>query len=248
MLLWLACVAAGANGLLTVPTAKRDAVGKAAEHEVAAETQTTRLTFEQGFDTATRRRPGCVDDTSTSDVRGYGCDPWYDAHPEECGRHDDEGFSERHGKHADAYAFIEPIKDRLFPANFDYLHRDSDGVETTTTQVLFGDLVAAVEYATDQESSGAESTSAPDFKPGTNAQRHSLHRAKHASKHGSARVGSRLSMANIFGSSGSSHSSVFGSVDAPAPAEPSDRPRLARSLTWRASPPVRPPKEPSAQV
>ena len=72
-LLWL--VAAGANGLLTAPD-KRDAVGKAAERQVAAET--TRPAFEQRFATATRRRPGCVDDTSTSDVRGYGCDPWYD--------------------------------------------------------------------------------------------------------------------------------------------------------------------------
>ena len=88
----------------------------------------------------------------------------------------------------------------------------------------------------------------PDFKPGTNAQRHSLHRAKHGSKHGSAHASSRLSMANIFGSSRSSHSSVFGSVDAPAPAEPSDRPRLARSLTWRATPPGIPRKLSSSQV
>jgi len=97
LFLCFACFVAVANGLLTVPAAKRDAVGKAAAaaHEVAAETQTTRPTFEQRFATATRRRPGCVDDTSTSDVRGYGCDPWYDAHPEECGRHDDEGFSRR---------------------------------------------------------------------------------------------------------------------------------------------------------
>ena len=46
-LVWLAC-AAGVNGL-TVPAAKRDAVGKAAERQVAAETQTTRPAFEQGF-------------------------------------------------------------------------------------------------------------------------------------------------------------------------------------------------------
>ncbi len=59
---------------------------------------------------------------------------------------------------------------------------------------------------------------------------------------------SRLSMANIFGSSRSSQSSVFGSVDAPAPAEPSDRPRLARSLTWRATPPGLPRKLSSSQV
>jgi hypothetical protein len=44
--LWLACVAAGVNGM-TVPAAKRDAVGKAAKQrttarKVAAETQTTR--------------------------------------------------------------------------------------------------------------------------------------------------------------------------------------------------------------
>ena len=45
-LLWL--VAAGANGLLTAPD-KRDAVGKAAERQVAAETQTTRPAFEQRF-------------------------------------------------------------------------------------------------------------------------------------------------------------------------------------------------------
>ena len=136
---------------------------------------------------------------------------------------------------ADAYKFIEPLKDTLFPATFEYTHRSPDGVETTTTQVLFGDLVAAVEYATDQESGGA---SAPDFKPGTNAQRHRLHHAKHGSAHSSGRLSS------IFGS----RSSGSGSVDAPAPAGPSDRPRLARALTWRASPPVRPPKETSAQV
>ena len=95
-------------------------------------------------------------------------------------------YRERHGKHADAYAFIEPIKDRLFPATFDYLHKGLDGVETTTTKVLFGDLVAAVEYATDHEKLETPGPT-PDFKPGTNAQRHSLHRAKHGhgSKHGS---------------------------------------------------------------
>ena len=145
-------------------------------------------------------------------------------------------YRERHGKHADAYAFIEPIKDRLFPATFDYLHRDSDGVETTTTQVLFGDLVAAVEYATDQEKATAH---APDFKPGTNAQRHRLIHAKHGSKHGSGRLSS------IFGSSGSHSSS--GSVGAPAPAGPSDRAELPPALTWRASPPG-PRQETSTQV
>ena len=144
------------------------------------------------------------------------------------------------GKHADAYAFIEPIKDRLFPATFEYTHRSSDGVETTTTQVLFGDLVAAVEHATDHET-GETPGPTPDYKPGTNAQRHRLVHAKHGSKHGSGRL------SRIFGSSGSHSSS--GSVDAPAPAAvPSDRAELPPALTWRASPPGRPPKAPSAQV
>ena len=38
-------------------------------------------------------------------------------------------YKERNGRNADAYAFIEPIKDRLFPATFDYVHRDLNGVE-----------------------------------------------------------------------------------------------------------------------
>ena len=154
-------------------------------------------------------------------------------------------YRERHGKHADAYKFIEPIKDRLFPATFDYLHRSPDGVETTTSQVLFGDLVAAVEYATDHEKLEPSETRGPtpDFKPGTNAQRHSLHRIKHGhgsrhgSKHGSSGSG-RLSKI-LFHSSGS-----HGSVDSEAgeglsalSSEPTDRSALSRSLSWRASAP-----------
>ena len=77
-------------------------------------------------------------------------------------------YAERDGKHADAYAFIEPIKSRLFPETFEYVHKGLDGVETTTTEVLFGDLVAAVE---DDESARIKG-----LKPGTNAQRHRLHR------------------------------------------------------------------------
>ena len=122
-------------------------------------------------------------------------------------------YRERHGKHAEAYAFIEPIKDRLFPATFDYLHKGLDGVETTTTKVLFGDLVAAVEYATDQEvGDGLPTRGAPDFAPGTHAQSHRLHRAKYGSKHGS-KHGSG-SLAALFTSTSGS---VRGSVGAPAP-------------------------------
>ena len=112
-------------------------------------------------------------------------------------------YAERCGKHADAYAFIEPRKHQLFPSTFEYTYRSPDGIETTTTQVLFGDLIAAVEHATDQEESGdAKPTRAPDFKPGTNARRHSLHRSKHGhgSEHDSG-TGSfgRMRVANLFG-------------------------------------------------
>ena len=34
-----------------------------------------------------------MDDTSTSDVRGFGCEPWYDENPRKCGWFDDAGFS-----------------------------------------------------------------------------------------------------------------------------------------------------------
>ena len=82
----------------------------------------------------------------------------------------------------DAYKFIEPIKDRLFPATFEYTHRSPDGVETTMTQVLFGDLIAAVEESID----GVDAEACRDFKPGTNAQRHRLHHAKHGHASGSS--------------------------------------------------------------
>ena len=120
------------------------------------------------------------------------------------------------------------------------MHKGHDGVETTTTHVLFGDLVAAVEYATDHEKLERETRGpTPDFKPGTNAQRHSLHRIKHGhgSKHGSSGSG-RLSKI-LFHSSGS-----HGSVDSEAgeglsalSSEPTDRSALSRSLSWRASAP-----------
>ena len=34
-------------------------------------------------------------------------------------------YAERHGKHAEAYAFIEPVKDSLFPETFEYVHKGS---------------------------------------------------------------------------------------------------------------------------
>ena len=122
-------------------------------------------------------------------------------------------YRDREGKSAAAYAFIQPRKHQLFPETFEYTHRSPDGVETTTTQPLFGDLVAAVEYATDQEvGDGLPTRGAPDFAPGTHAQSHRLHRAKYGSKHGS-KHGSG-SLAALFTSTSGS---VRGSVGAPAP-------------------------------
>ena len=137
----------------------------------------------------------------------------------------------------DAYKFIEPLKDTLFPATFEYTHRSPDGVETTTTQVLFGDLIAAVEESID----GDAETLSRDYKPGTNAQRHRLHHAKHGhasgglgklmrrhSSHGLKRSGSTLQR------SGSATSrSDEENVQAPA----GRRPQLNRSATWRTSAP-----------
>ena len=98
-------------------------------------------------------------------------------------------YAERHGHHADAYGFIEPIKDRLFPKDFDYTHiNPEDGVETTTTQVLFGDLIAAVEQTIDGEGATAAASNplrGANFAPGTHAQRHRVRQS--GSKHGGAR-------------------------------------------------------------
>ena len=132
-------------------------------------------------------------------------------------------YAERDGKHADAYAFIEPLKSRLFPETFEYVHKGLDGVETTTTQILFGDLIAAVED---------ESARTKDFKPGTNAQRHRFY---HIHQHG--RTSSRLT--DLIRSS-FRRVNVSG-VDDKEPAaseEPVTAPPTARrQLTWRASAP-----------
>ena len=168
-----------------------------------------------------------------------------------CGR----VYAERRGKHADAYAFIELRKHQLFPSTFEYTYRSPDEIETTTTQVLFGDLIAAVEHATDQkESVDAKPTRAPDFKPGTNAQRRSLHRSKHGhssghgSQHGSGSLG-RMSVANLFRSStrsGSDSDSLasrsFGGSHrcrSSPPATSERRPSLLYDVSWKAAAPPR---------
>ena len=103
------------------------------------------------------------------------------------------------------------------------MHKGLDGVETTTTQILFGDLIAAVDD---------ESARTKDFKPGTNAQRHRFY---HIHQHG--RTSSRLT--DLIRSS-FRRVNVSG-VDDKEPAaseEPVTAPPTARRrLTWRASAP-----------
>ena len=134
-------------------------------------------------------------------------------------------YKERDGKHA--YALIEPLKHRLFPETFEYVHKGHDGVETTTTHVLFGDLIAAVED---------ESARKKDFKPGTNAQRHRLHRIQHSRRAGS-RLADFTSMVRESFRTSFRRVNVASETDSgkasPAAAQPAARPQLS----WRASAP-----------
>ena len=139
-------------------------------------------------------------------------------------------YKERDGKHADAYALIEPLKHRLFPETFEYVHKGLDGVETTTTQVLFGDLVAAVEETIDHDSV-EDSGRTKDFKPGTNAQRHRLQQGPGRSSRladltSLVRESFRASFRRVNESS----------TDEPA-ASSAKLPADHRRLSWRASAP-----------
>ena len=139
-------------------------------------------------------------------------------------------YAERNGKHADAYAFIEPVKSRLFPETFEYVHKGLDGVEATTTQVLFGDLIAAVEETIDDESARTKG-----FKPGTNAQRHRFYR--HGSSDVSSRFAGLTSMVRESFRASLRRVNIASETDSekasPAAAPPAARPQLS----WRASAP-----------
>ena len=145
-------------------------------------------------------------------------------------------YKERDGKHADAYALIEPLKSRLFPETFEYVHKGLDGTEATTTHVLFGDLVAAVEETIDKDDDDDESARTKGFKPGTNAQRHRFHRINH-----NRRAGSRLAdLTSMFTESFRRSlrrvnvaSETDSEKESPAAARPAARPQLS----WRASAP-----------
>ena len=138
-------------------------------------------------------------------------------------------YKERNGRNADAYAFIEPIKSRLFPATFDYVHRDLDGVETTTRKVLFGDLIAAVEETIDQDTVEG-SIRTKDYKPGTNAQRHRFHHSYHGRRSIST-TSSFMSLPSFMSPRG--RDGGFSS-DTSTPTQPA---ALGQRLSWRTSAP-----------
>ena len=120
-------------------------------------------------------------------------------------------------------AFIEPSRTAYSQKRSSTCTRASIGVETTTTQVLIGDLIAAVED---------DSARTKDFKPGTNAQRHRFY---HIHQHG--RNSSRLT--DLIRSS-FRRVNVSGVDDKePAASEPpvAAQPAARRQLTWRASAP-----------
>ena len=141
-------------------------------------------------------------------------------------------YAERHGKHAEAYAFIEPLKDSLFPETFEYVHKGLDGTEAKTTHVLFGDLIAAVEETIDQDADDDESARIKGFKPGTNAQRHRLYRIQH-SRRASSRLADLTSMVRDSFRRVNVVSESSGDEKEPAAARPAARPQLS----WRASAP-----------
>ena len=147
-------------------------------------------------------------------------------------------YRERHGKRGQAYAFIEPIKSRLFPTTFEYTHiNPEDGVETMTTQVLFGTLVAAVEHAIDQEKKPTRrsaSTRPPDFKPGTHAQPHRYHLTKHGRQLGRV-TPPRTSLRGMLRGLSTMHSFESGGASPSSTVTPPRK--LYTGPSWRAAPP-----------
>ena len=137
-------------------------------------------------------------------------------------------YKDRNGRNADAYAFIEPRKHELFPATFDYVHRDLDGVETTTRKVLFGDLVAAVEETIDRDT--VDGSVRKDYKPGTNAQRHRFHHSQHGRRSIST-TPSFMSLPSFMSPRGREGGL---SSDASTPTQPA---AVGRRLSWRTSAP-----------
>ena len=98
--------------------------------------------------------------------------------------------------------------------------------------MLFGDLIAAVEETIDQDADNDESARIKGFKPGTNAQRHRLHRIQH-SRRASSRLADLTSMVRDSFRRVNVVSETDSEKASPAAARPAARPQLS----WRASAP-----------
>ena len=94
----------------------------------------------------------------------------------------------------DAYSFIEPAKDKMFPRTFRYNFKDDDGVARSKETVLFGDTIRAVEIAIEMsevpESDPLWKKALPDMAPATNNSTHTHHLQLAARKSSLSRVDS----------------------------------------------------------
>ena len=91
-----------------------------------------------------------------------------------------EIFRHRHAPRGrEAYEFLAPIKETLFPRTFSYSYHGADGGVESAEETLFGDLLRAVETAVELSEADASNPiwrrALPDLAPGSTAQRHSHH-------------------------------------------------------------------------
>ena len=91
-----------------------------------------------------------------------------------------EIFRHRHAPRGrEAYEFLAPIKESLFPRTFSYSYHGADGGVESAEETLFGDLLRAVETAVELSEADASNPiwrrALPDLAPGSTAQRHSHH-------------------------------------------------------------------------
>ena len=176
-----------------------------------------------------------------------------------------EIYRGRHGERAEAYAFVEPIKDKLYPRSFTYTYKDADGVVKSEESVLFGDLVKAAELAVDLSVADPDDplwrSGLPDLAPGTDAPERSHHlRTNHTITAVHSRsMTLKRSLSTLVSPvpsdvmrmpprrlrseySTTSNRSEDGISPLPPSARPDrgGRPQLLRSMTWRASAPTLP--------
>ena len=91
-----------------------------------------------------------------------------------------EIFRHRHAPRGrEAYEFLAPIKESLFPRTFSYSYHGADGGVESAEETLFGDLLRAVETAVELSEADASNPiwrrALPDLAPASTAQRHSHH-------------------------------------------------------------------------